>query len=89
MRLSGDQLAVAVQRSEGEYGVWVACGEVGGAMTADGLAFGIRELNGSGLSGIAVLAPGDGETRVTVYLGLIPVPAAAASPAAAGNQPDA
>lgn len=64
-----DTLAVAIHRSESEYGVWVACGEVGGAMTGDGLAFGLRQQKESGLSGVAVLTRAGNETRVTIYLG--------------------
>lgn len=63
-----DELAVAIHRSESEYGAWVACGEVGGAMTAAGLAFGLREQNESGLSGVAVLTPAGNDTLVTIYL---------------------
>lgn len=72
-----DELAVAVHRSESEYGAWVACGEVGGAMTATGLAFGVREQNESGLSGVVVLTPAGSETLVTIYLSGGPSGAAA------------
>ncbi len=50
----------------------VACGEIGGTRLADGsLAFGLREMLGSGYMGVAHLVPdsnGDERTHVTVYL---------------------
>jgi len=42
---------------------------VGGGVTEDGaLAIGLREVDDSGLSGIAYLAPDGAQTLVTIFL---------------------
>lgn len=61
--------AVNVQISETEYGTYIACGDVGGTLNGETLAFGLHELDGSGFSGIAVLQGTDDGTLVTLYLG--------------------
>ncbi len=49
----------------------IACGTIGGVRIGDELAFGLREWNASGFTGVAVLRDnGDGTTSVTVYLAL-------------------
>lgn len=63
-----ERRAVNVQVSETEYGTYVACGEVGGTVMNDSLAFGLHELHASGFSGVAVLQGSDDGTLVTVYL---------------------
>ena len=63
--------AVNVHLSTEEIGTYVACGDIGGVLDATGsLSIGLRELNGSGLSGVAFLTPGaDGvSTAVSVFL---------------------
>lgn len=66
--ISAGQRAINVQISEYEYGNYIACGDLGGAVIGGTLAFGLHEVNGSGFSGVAVLE-GQGEaTLVTVYL---------------------
>jgi len=60
--------ALNIQISEFEYGRYVACGEVGGVIVGDTLAFGLRELNASGFSGLALLEGKGDETLVSVYL---------------------
>ncbi len=61
--------ALNVHKSQQEIQTYVACGDVGGVQFGDTLAFGLHELNGSGLTGIALLS-GDpsGGTNVVVYL---------------------
>lgn len=50
--------AINVHASHDAMGVYVVCGEIGGARGADGaLAVGLREVNGSGYEGIAYLEP--------------------------------
>ena len=66
--LVAERQAVNVYRSESEYGVTVACGDVGGATLDDTLAFGLREQNGSGLSGLVVFTGRGEETDVVAYL---------------------
>ena len=61
--------ALNVHKSQQEIQTYVACGDVGGVQFGDTLAFGLHALNGSGLTGIALLS-GDpnGGTNVVVYL---------------------
>lgn len=65
---------------------YIACGEIGTLPAdADQVAIGLRELNGSGYSGIAVLQANGEQTDVTIYLanGLSGVVAAAPAEGAA------
>jgi hypothetical protein len=61
--------ALNVHKSQQDIQTYVACGDVGGVQFGDTLAFGLHELNGSGLTGVALLS-GDpnGGTNVVVYL---------------------
>lgn len=63
--------AINVHKSAVEAGVYVACGDIGGAPDPNGdLFIGIAEQNDSGISGIGWLHDnGDGTTTVTVMLG--------------------
>ena len=57
-RLLAADHVVDVHLSEEEIGTVVACGEIGGTPTENGtLVVGLREQNGSGLTGIAFLFP--------------------------------
>ena len=63
--------AINAHLSAEQIGTYIACGEIGGTREADGsLIIGLRELNNSGYTGIAYLAPGaDGaSTDVTVFI---------------------
>ncbi len=67
--------AVNVHESEENIENYIACGDIGGRIaTGPGmeqggtLALGLRELNGSGYSGIAVLEGRGAQTEVSVYL---------------------
>ncbi len=67
--------AVNVHESEANVGNYIACGEIGGTVMspADGddggtLAVGLRQLNDSGYSGIAVLEGRGDQTEVIIYL---------------------
>jgi hypothetical protein len=54
--LQSDHAIVVMQAPEDD--VFVSCGEVGGAINPDGtLAIGMRDMNGSGLSGVAYFTP--------------------------------
>lgn len=62
---------VNVHLSDEEIGVYIACGEIGGVLDANGaLVIGLEETEGSGFHGIAYLAPGaDGaSTDVSVFV---------------------
>src|SRR5215216_959074 len=67
----GADHVVNVHLSEEEIGTYIACGEVGGMLTPEGaVIIGLRELNDSGFTGIAYLAPAaDGaSTDVSVFV---------------------
>ncbi len=63
--------SVAIHESAAEMQTIVACGEVGGTLAADGsLSFGLRPVDGSGVSGSVRMEPGaeGDETRVIVSI---------------------
>jgi uncharacterized cupredoxin-like copper-binding protein len=67
----GEDHVVNVHLSAEEIGTYIACGEIGGMLTPEGaVIIGLRELNNSGFTGIAYLAPGaDGaSTDVSVFV---------------------
>ena len=67
----GADHVVNVHLSAEEIGTYIACGEIGGMLTPEGnVIIGLRELNDSGFTGIAYLAPGaDGaSTDVSVFV---------------------
>jgi len=67
----GADHVVNVHLSAEEIGTYIACGEVGGMLTPEGaVIIGLRELNDSGFTGIAYLAPAaDGaSTDVSVFV---------------------
>jgi hypothetical protein len=80
--------AVKVHLSKAQIQIYLACGDIGGALDADGaLIVGLKELDNSGYTGIAYLVPaGNGSTNVSVLIAkVLPgggIPAAAATPAA-------
>ena len=48
---------------------YIACGEIGGVSYGDNLQFGLRELNGSGYTGVGLISSNaDGGVNVLVYL---------------------
>lgn len=67
----GADHAINVHLSAEEIGTYIACGDIGGALEANGaLAIGLAEDSDSGFTGIAYLAPGaDGaSTDVSVFI---------------------
>jgi uncharacterized cupredoxin-like copper-binding protein len=63
--------AINVHQSAEDIGTYIACGEIGGRLTANGaLIIGLRQQSSSGYTGIAYLAPGaDGaSTDVSVFI---------------------
>jgi hypothetical protein len=67
----GADHVVNVHLSAEEIGTYIACGEIGGSLTPEGaVIIGLRELNDSGFTGIAYLAPGaDGaSTDVSAFV---------------------
>jgi hypothetical protein len=67
----GADHVVNVHLSAEEIDTYIACGEIGGRISPEGaVIIGLRELNDSGFTGIAYLAPGaDGaSTDVSVFV---------------------
>src|SRR5215207_7494243 len=82
--------ALKVHLSKEEIQIYLACGDIGGTVDANGaLIVGMKELDNSGYTGIAYLAPaGDGGTSVSVMIAkVLPggTPEAAANAAPAGT----
>lgn len=82
--------ALKVHLSREKIEIYLACGDIGGAVDANGAVIvGMKEIGGSGYAGIAYLAPGrGGGTDVSVMIAqMLPVSpefeATAAAPAAA------
>ena len=86
--------AINIHESAEEIQNYIACGDLGGRVVDNELVIGLRELNGSGHSGVAALdtaEDGDG-TDVDVYLAELEAgteAAPAAPDAAATTAPDA
>jgi hypothetical protein len=57
-----------VHESAETYDTYIACSEIGGAVLDDTLLLGIRPLNNSEYSGVAVLKAAGDQTEVTAYL---------------------
>jgi plastocyanin len=60
--------AINIHESAEAIQNYIACGDIGGRVIDGDLTIGLRELNGSGYHGVAVLAGADDGTGVTVYL---------------------
>lgn len=74
--------AINIHQSADDIGTYIACGNLGGSLDADGaLVVGLGELNDSGHAGIAILTANGDQTDVAVYLaeGLSGVATTAAS----------
>jgi len=81
-----DDHAINVHLSADQIDTYIACGEIGGVRDANGaLTIGLRELNNSGFTGIAFLAPAaDGaSTDVSVFIARTQGQRQAATPQAA------
>ncbi len=81
--------ALKVHLSADQIQTYLACGDIGGALDADGaLIVGLKELDNSGYTGIAYLVPGAGNTtRLSVMIARVNEgsPAAAGTPVAAAQ----
>jgi plastocyanin len=60
--------AINIHESADAIQNYIACGDIGGRVVDGRLPIGLRELNGSGYSGIATLQDADAETSVVVFL---------------------
>jgi len=76
-------LAIIVASGTGADATELACGTIGGFVANDSVAFGIDDVNNSGISGIGSVADLGGSVSVTVVLGEFPVSEAAGTDVAA------
>src|SRR5918998_5746354 len=60
--------AINIHESAEAIQNYIACGDIGGRVIDGDLPIGLRELNGSGHHGVAILAGADDGTGVKVYL---------------------
>lgn len=64
----GQSYALALHRSKDDFGTLVACADLGGPIKDGTLVVGLRPLNDSGLSGVAMVEKqDDGNAKVTVF----------------------
>lgn len=84
--------SLKVHLSAEQIDVYLACGDIGGALDADGaLIVGLKEQDGSGYTGIAYLVPGANGTNISVMIAkVLPGGGAGddAAPAADGQAAD-
>lgn len=70
--LTGGNRAINVHESMENIGNYIACGDIGGTIVSgdngDSIAIGLRQLNDSGYTGIAVLQASGDQTTITIYL---------------------
>ena len=80
--LLADDHALKVHLSREQIETYLACGDIGGAVDANGaLIVGMKELDGSGYAGIAYLVPSGAGTSVSVMIArVIPTEGAEAAP---------
>jgi plastocyanin len=74
--------AINVHESAEAIQNYIACGDIGGRVVDGRLTIGLRELNGSGYSGVAVLEDRDAATNVVVLLAVEETAEGEAAPAA-------
>lgn len=67
-KLATGGYAINIHHSAADIGTYIACGNLTGAVDNGTLAVGLRELNDSGHSGIAILTAKGEQTDVNVYL---------------------
>lgn len=75
--------SINIHLSDEEIDTYIACGEIGGVVVDGDLYIGIRDVNGSGYSGIARLTEDGDSTNVDVFLTEPTDESAPATPAAA------
>jgi hypothetical protein len=85
--LLAEDHALKVHLSREQIQTYLACGDIGGAVDANGaLIVGMKELDGSGYAGIAYLVPSGSGTSVSVMIArVIPTAGAEAAPAQAAT----
>lgn len=60
--------SIAVSVSDEEIGTYLACGEIGGVAVDDDLYVGLRDVNGSGYSGVAKLTSDGDATNIDIFM---------------------
>lgn len=66
--LLNGEFAVNLHRSAQAIQDYIACGDIGGRVVDGTLVIGLQEVNGSGFTGVALLADNGEKTGVTIYL---------------------
>lgn len=74
--------SINIHLSEAEIDTYIACGEIGGVPVDGDLYIGIRDVNGSGYSGVAKLSEDGDNTNVDIFLTEPTDESAPATPAA-------
>jgi hypothetical protein len=60
--------SINIHESEEQIQNYIACGEIGGVKVDDQIIIGLRSLNDSGYTGVAILESDGDNTKVKVYL---------------------
>ncbi len=60
--------AINIHESDDNIQEYIACGDIGGPVRDGELLIGLRQLNESGHTGVAILEEDDEETKVEIYL---------------------
>lgn len=79
--LAGSPRVIAVHQSPDEFGTLVACGTIAGLLSDGTMTVSLQEVEGSGISGVAILQEDGDQTNISVYV--LSPEAAPATPAAA------
>jgi hypothetical protein len=66
--LLAESYSINVHESEEQIQNYVACGEIGGVKVDDDIIIGLRSLNDTGYTGLAILESDGDNTKVKVYL---------------------
>lgn len=60
--------SINIHLSDAEIDTYIACGEIGGVVVDGDLYIGLRDVNGSGYSGVARLSEDGDSTNVDIFL---------------------
>lgn len=64
----GSAHSIVVSLSDTEIDTYIACGEIGGIVVDGDLYVGLRDVNGSGYSGVAQLQEDGDNTNINIFL---------------------
>lgn len=66
--LLAESYSINIHESEEQIQNYIACGEIGGVKVDDEILIGLRPMNDSGYTGVAILKADGDKTEVKVYL---------------------